>query len=311
MNRFNVQHKLGSATSTISSTHQLKRRTFRFGGNRLFLLFLLISIILHFVPGAVKTRVLAYPRAILLAPLNIALRFFTDFYSLRQENTKLSMLSTQLQMENAALKEILRNKVSEFSLPRFSMKRAQIIGRDRETMGCFILLDQGESAGIKINMPVITEFGVVGKVIQTSPLQSLVETMLSRDSKIAALNQRGRVNGVVTAQGTNKLKLNYVMPEADIRIGDTIISSGIGGVFPKGFLIGTVTKIDNSPQGLFKDIIIKPFVNIYAIEATYVITGEIKPEAPKIKAEPEKVKTEWEKALKQIEIEPPLEIKIR
>lgn len=282
-----------------------------FAGNHWFFILLLVSIIFLIIPGNIKLRLFEVPRSILLAPLNITIRLFTNFANLDQENKRLSLLATELQIENVALKEQLLRKGSEFVKPGYTMQRAQINGRDRETMSNFLLIDQGESVEIKTNLPVISEAGIVGKVIQTAHWQSLVETMLSPDSKIAALDQRSRILGVVSSHKGNRLKMNYVTPDADIQIGDTIISSGIGGVFPKGLLIGTITKIDNRPmvEGLFKEIIIKPFVDIYAIETVYLITGGTKPEIPKI--QPKAEMTDWEKLLKQMKIEPPIEIKIR
>ncbi len=282
-----------------------------FAGNHWFFILLLVSIIFLIIPGNIKLRLFEVPRSILLAPLNITIRLFTNFANLDQENKRLSLLATELQIENVALKEQLLRKGSEFVKPGYTMQRAQINGRDRETMSNFLLIDQGESVEIKTNLPVISEAGIVGKVIQTAHWQSLVETMLSPDSKIAGLDQRSRILGVVSSHKGNRLKMNYVTPDADIQIGDTIISSGIGGVFPKGLLIGTITKIDNRPmvEGLFKEIIIKPFVDIYAIETVYLITGGTKPEIPKIR--PKAEMTDWEKLLKQMKIEPPIEIKIR
>jgi len=287
---------------TISEKkHSINRGSLRVGENRLFLVFLVLSIIFLFISGQAKLNLLTYPRAILLAPLNITLRFFSNIHNLKQENSRLALLATRFQVENANLKEMLRSKNAELTSAESPIIKSQIIGRDKETMGHYLLLDKGETAGIKINMPVITERGIVGKVIQVSPFQSLVETMLSQDSKIAALDQRSRVNGVVTTFKYNWLKLNYVTPDADIKIDDTIISSGIGGVFTKGLLIGTVRKVDNRTRDLFKDISLQPFVNIYAIEAVYIITGAVKPaEVPN---------ADWEKTLRENKIDPPFEIK--
>jgi rod shape-determining protein MreC len=297
--------------SITDKTPPISRSSFRVGENRLFLLFLVISIIFLFISGEAKLKLLTYPRTILLAPLNTSLRFFTNIFNLRQENSRLTLLATQLQVENARLKETLRSKGSELTSPEFSLIKSQIVGRDKETMGHYLLLDKGESSGIKINMPVITELGIVGKVIQSSPFQSLVETMLSKDSKIAAMDQRSRVNGVVTTHKYNWLRLNYVTPDADIKEGDTIISSGTGGIFSKGLLIGTVMKVDNRAHDLFKDITLHPFVNIYAIEAVYIITGTVKPaEVPEAqRGSASSTNADWEKTLREIKIEPPLEIK--
>jgi rod shape-determining protein MreC len=291
--------------------HPINRGSLRVGENRLFLLFLVVSIILLFISGQTKLNLLTYPRTILLAPLNITLRFFSNIHDLKQENSRLALLATLLQVENASLKEVLRSKNAELTSAESHIIKSQIIGRDKETMGHYLLLDKGESSGIKINMPVITEQGIVGKVIQVSPFQSLIETMLSQDSKIAALDQRSRVNGVVTTFKYNWLKLNYVTPDADIKIDDTIISSGIGGVFTKGLLIGLVRKVDNRTRDLFKDISLQPFVNIYAIEAVYIINITAKPaevpEAPSV-GNPS-TNADWEKTLRENKIEPPLEIK--
>jgi rod shape-determining protein MreC len=296
---------------TISEkNHPISRGSLRVGENRLFLLFLVLSIVFLFISGQAKLNLLTYPRTILLAPLNISLRFFSNIQNLKQENSRLALLATHLQVENANLKEVLRSRNVELTSPESPVIKSQIIGRDKETMGHYLLLDKGETAGIKINMPVITERGIVGKVIQVSPFQSLVETMLSQDSKIAALDQRSRVNGVVTTFKYNWLKLNYVTPDADIKIDDTIISSGIGGIFTKGLLIGTVRKVDNRTRDLFKDISLQPFVNIYAIEAVYIITGAVKPTVvPGVPRGASSTNSNWEKTLRENKIEPPLEIK--
>lgn len=304
--------------SITDKTPPISRGSFRVGENRLFLLFLVLSIIFLFIPGQAKLNFLTYPRTILLAPLNLTLHFFSNIHNLKQESSRLALLATRLQVENAELKEALRSKSSDLTLPEFPLIKSQIIGRDKETMGHYLLLDKGESAGIKINMPVITERGIIGKVIQVSPFQSLLETMLSQDSKIAALDQRSRVSGVVTTLKYNWLKLNYVMPDADIKIDDTIISSGIGGIFSKGLLIGTVSKVENRNPDLFKDISLQPFVNIYAIEAVYIINITTKPaevpEAPLRGASRRKIDStstnaDWGKTLREFKIEPPLEIK--
>jgi cell shape-determining protein MreC len=194
---------------TISEKkHSINRGSLRVGENRLFLVFLVLSIIFLFISGQVKLNLLTYPRAILLVPLNITLRFFSNIHNLKQENSRLALLATRFQVENANLKEMLHSRNAELTSTEPPIIKSQIIGRDKETMGHYLLLDKGETAGIKINMPVITERGIVGKVIQVSPFQSLVETMLSQDSKIAALDQRSRVNGVVTTFKSNWLKLN-------------------------------------------------------------------------------------------------------
>jgi|UniRef100_A0A7C6A8U3 rod shape-determining protein MreC len=279
-------------------------------GSRLFFIFLLISVVLLFISGSIKLRLLAYPKAVFLAPLNISLRFFNNISTLRQENSRLKGLLARLQIENATLKEIIQRQGGELNLSEFRLEKAQIVGRDQMTFGSYLLLDKGAAQGLKVNMPVITEQGIVGKVIQVSTLQALVETMRAKDSKIAGMDQRSRVTGVVSVNRGNRLKLNYVTSDADIQIGDTIISSGLGGVFPKGLLIGQVIKTQDHSQanGLFKEILLKPFVDIYQIEEVYIITGAaVKSEPPK----PERVKTDWEKTKERLRIEPPLEIKIR
>lgn len=279
-----------------------------------FVIFFWLSIIFLLIPGRVKIHWFALPRTIILAPLNITLNFFNNITNLKQENYRLTELATRLQIENAKLKEIIRKQNLKINLPNVGLLKAQIIGRDRETMGGYLLLDKGAIAGVKNNMPVITELGIVGKVIETELLQSLVETMLSKDSKIAGMNQRTRVNGIVALSPEKRgLCLNYIPTEAEIQIGDTIVSSGIGGIFPKGLLIGTVIKINKPKEALFQEILLKPSVNIYALEDVYIVTGGLTPldqSYPKpIKSE--KLKTDWEKALEKLKIEPPLEIKIR
>jgi rod shape-determining protein MreC len=124
----------------------------------------------------------------------------------------------------------------------------------------------------------MTEFDsgyVIGKIIETNQFSSIVETELSPFLKISAVNLRTQVVGVAEYSHLSILRFKYAFSESDIQPGDTIITSGLGGIFPRGLLIGTVIKNEPDPTRYFQSVEIKPTVSINTLDEVYVLTNKI------------------------------------
>jgi rod shape-determining protein MreC len=124
-------------------------------------------------------------------------------------------------------------------------------------------------------MPALTAHGVVGKIIETNVTQSIIETALSPGLKISALDQRSRVNGIIEYSNLSNLRFKYAFAESDIQAGDTIITSGLGGIFPRGLNIGTVIKKQPDPTRFFQYVEVKPSVNFNTLDEIFILTNKI------------------------------------
>ncbi len=189
---------------------------------------------------------------------------------LQQENQSLRLeLSNHhsLESEVARLKQILQLKAR---LPHLA-KIAHIIAHDPSTWNKSFVIDLGSDDGVEPDSPVISEQGIVGRVLETTPKYSRVLLLSDKESSISGIDQRSQVTGVVLGTGRYELRLGYVSANEDIQKDDIIVSSGLGGVYPKGYTIGTVTKRTESENGLNTEIEVVPAVDFAALDYVFVI----------------------------------------
>jgi rod shape-determining protein MreC len=133
-------------------------------------------------------------------------------------------------------------------------------------------IDKGTSDGVKPDMAVISPAGVVGRIILPTGRAAKVQLLIDRDAASGAVTERGRAQGVVVGTGTS-LRLDHVPGTADIKEGDRVVTSGIEGIYPKGFEIGQIEKIERR-AGEFSEVIIRPAVEFSSVEAVLVVLTE-------------------------------------
>ena len=134
-----------------------------------------------------------------------------------------------------------------------------------------LIIDKGSNDGLVTNSATVTDLGIVGQVIEANPKSSKILLISDNRSAIDAIFQRSRDPGIVFGAGKQMCKMRFVSMEADVKKGDRIISSGMGGVFPKGLLIGTVGKIIKKKQGLFQGIEVVPSADLSRLEEMLVL----------------------------------------
>jgi rod shape-determining protein MreC len=137
--------------------------------------------------------------------------------------------------------------------------------------GC--VLDKGSADGVHKNMAVVTPLGVVGKVVSTSTRSAKVILLTDANSGIDVLIQRTRSRGIVSGSLENGLVLKYMKRSEDIQVGDRLITSGLDGVFPKGLMVGTVTKVNKQNLGLFQFVEVLPAVQPSRVEEVLVVAS--------------------------------------
>jgi rod shape-determining protein MreC len=133
-----------------------------------------------------------------------------------------------------------------------------------------LTIDKGSQQGLLTDMAVIAPTGIVGRVVSPTARASKVQLLIDRNAAAGSLVERSRAQGVVTGRGDGLLRMEYVDEIAELAVGDTVVTSGIDGIFPKGFVIGRIERIDRSGGG-YKEILVKPAVDFTTLEEVLVV----------------------------------------
>ena len=133
-----------------------------------------------------------------------------------------------------------------------------------------VTIDKGSSDHLATDMAVISPAGVVGRVILPTPRASKVQLLIDRNAAAGALIERTRVQGVVVGIGDGMMRMQYVPGTADVKTGDLVVTSGIDGIYPKGFVIGTIDHADRG-AGAYHEIVIRPAVDFSRLEEVLVV----------------------------------------
>jgi rod shape-determining protein MreC len=179
------------------------------------------------------------------------------------ENHKIA----ELQKENDRLKQLLR-LVDEH--PK-TMIAARVIGEDVMNWFKCIIIDKGQTAGVKEKMPVITAVGVVGQAVEVNKWHAKVMIINDTNSAVDIYVVGKHTRGIIEGTGQTILKLKYVSKNDDLEVGDRLITSGKDNIYPKGMPLGIVTNINKSKPGLFADVDVMPYNNFKKLEEVLVV----------------------------------------
>jgi rod shape-determining protein MreC len=148
---------------------------------------------------------------------------------------------------------------------------AEIIGAAATPDFRTITVDKGSRDGLRPDLAVIAPAGVVGRLVVPSARSAKVQLLIDRNAAAGALVERSRAQGVVVGAGDDRLQLENVSEASDVTVGDTVVTSGIEGIYPKGFVIGRVETVEkNGPS--YKRIVVKPAVDFSSLEEVLVVT---------------------------------------
>lgn len=131
-------------------------------------------------------------------------------------------------------------------------------------------IDKGTRDGVSADMSVIAPAGVVGRVVMPGARAAKVQLLVDRNAAAGALVKRSRAQGVVAGGGADRLRMDYVSEAADVIVGDLVVTSGIDGIYPKGYVIGQVESVERS-RGAYTKIAVKPAVDFTSLEEVLVV----------------------------------------
>ena len=180
-------------------------------------------------------------------------------------------IDSQLQQEQADENKRLRDLLVFRKKFEHTMLPAEIIGRDPSGWFKTILVDKGSNDGIAKDTGVITPDGVVGRVIEVGLNSAKVLLLSDVNCYVDAVVKRTRTHGMVVGRGENMCTLAYMLKTEDVALGDIIISSGINTIYPRGIIIGTVTKINRDRSGFFLSIEVQPAVDFSKLHEVLIV----------------------------------------
>jgi rod shape-determining protein MreC len=229
---------------------------------------------------AIVLEVTAPVERVVSAPVDGVRNFYSSYVDLigaKAENRRLRRRIAEIESENLQFREAL---VSSGHLARVASMRdeieipllpAEVVGLDVAPWFRSVLVDRGEDHGVQPGYPVITHDGVVGSVTATSSHAAKTMLILDRQSSIDAVVQRSRARGVVRGVGKDRLEFEFVVRDSDVTNGDQIVTSGLGGVYPKGLRIGRVVELRDAGGRLTKIAVVEPAVDLGRLEHVFVM----------------------------------------
>jgi rod shape-determining protein MreC len=213
-------------------------------------------------------------------PTDFVRGFVNDYVALldvRSDNERLRDRVAELEEANLQYREALvagehlqqiAAMRDDFEIP---MLPSAVVGLDVKPWFRSVLMDRGGVHGVRAGNPVITAEGIVGLVTATSPHAAKTMLLLDRQSAIDGIVQRSRARGIARGQGTEDMEFEFVVRGGDVRVGDVVITSGLGGVYPKGVRLGTIEALSDAGGRLLQTATLKPAVDFGRLEQVFVM----------------------------------------
>jgi rod shape-determining protein MreC len=205
---------------------------------------------------------------------------WSGYIGLRHVKAENDQLKRQLAASQVALQEQraladrargLENLLEMREHLTLATTAAQIIGAAATPDFRTVTLDKGTRDGLRADMAIISPVGVVGRLVVPSARSAQVQLLVDRNAAAGAIVERSRAQGVVVGGGDDRLTMEYVSETSDVVVGDVVVTSGIDGIYPKGFVIGRVEHVEKNGTA-YKRITVKPSVDFSALEEVLVVT---------------------------------------
>jgi len=204
---------------------------------------------------------------------------WTNYVSLRDVHAENEALKAQLAkaqvelQEQRALAERSRGLLATLGLrDRSNLKTlaADVIGAGATTDFKTVTIDRGTADGVRSDLAVMAPAGVVGRVVVPSARAAKVQLLIDRSAAAGVLIERSRSQGIAVGAGDELLRMEYVSEVADVAVGDRVVTSGVDGIYPKGYFVGKVEAVEKSGNS-YKLILVRPAVDFSSIEEVLVV----------------------------------------
>lgn len=208
----------------------------------------------------------------------------SNFQNLQEHTAELESINRSLLAENLRLQEIERENQRLRELLSFGETRpgielrggqiiARVIGRDSNNFLNFVMVDLGSSHGIAVGMPVLNNEGLVGRVSEVTSRSSKVLLISDPLSTVNAILQSSRLTGVVNGTVGDDPVMGFIPQGTLVGVGEVVLSSGMGGNFPKGIPIGQVIEVRQRDFEVFQEAVVRPIVDFGRLEFVLIVTN--------------------------------------
>jgi rod shape-determining protein MreC len=164
--------------------------------------------------------------------------------------------------------EALLDLKKQLALP---VTGARVVAYDPSQWSRCVIVDIGKDEGATLGLPVLSGGGIVGRIVETYPHYAKVMLIVDRNNGADAMVQRTRVRGILQGKGGNRCSLEYVPKNADVEVGDLVLASGLGGIYPQGLVFGRITRADKKTPGAFQEIMVTPAADLSALEEVLIV----------------------------------------
>jgi rod shape-determining protein MreC len=243
----------------------------------ILLLLIIVSLILLSMNDNKQIKQIRSYTVGLIGVAQNTLTLFPNIFKLQQENEILRQLNVSLSDEVNRLREAkienieLRKMLHLKEETAYRLLSADVVGKSLNLLRNTITLNVGSSDSVSVNMPVITEQGIVGRIIAVSSSYSIGQILYNKDFRTSVKIQRSRVDGILVWNGGDYLLMKNVSKKQDVKVGDLVITSEYSKVFPEHLKVGLVTNVVENSINLFKDITVEPSVDFTKLEQVFII----------------------------------------
>ncbi len=263
-------------------------------GIRLIIL-VLVSVLLMALQQTGRLGTIEGAVAVVMSPGQLGISSLTErvvqivgtvrnFQNLQERTAELESINRSLLAETLRLQEIERENQRLRELLLFSETNpglqlrggqiiARVIGRDSNNFLSFLMIDLGSRHGIEVGMPVMNNQGLVGRVSEVTTVSSKVLLITDPLSTVNAILQSSRLTGVVNGSAGSDPVMGFIPQGSLVGVGEVVLSSGMGGNFPKGIPIGQVTEVRQRDFEVFQEAVVRPIVDFGRLESVLVVTN--------------------------------------
>ncbi len=194
--------------------------------------------------------------------------------TLRSENERLTAEIARLHEDTARLEELERLLGTSETLSDQDLLLAEVVSTDPTNGRRRVAINKGRSDGLRVGMPVVTEGAtLVGTLTKVEDDHAWITLVTDIDSAVASHILESRAQGVVEGHYGGTMEMTFVEQNASVKEGDRVLTSGLGGTYPEGLVVGKVTAVGGSPQDLFQSVTVAPLASLSKLENVLVITS--------------------------------------
>ena len=245
----------------------------------LLVVLIALCIVMRKASNSTQENIISGALSSVYYPAQWVLSSVNEIRSVAKENELLKKENARLQMENNNAREGLQELSRLQELVHFDNKwdypivTARVVGQNPGRFLTTLIVNRGTKQGIQVDMPVFTVRGLVGRVSRVSENHSRIQLLLDPNLKLSVLEKKSRMVGFL--EGANGHHISAMIPaNIGVRVGDTLLTSGLGGIFPKGIGIGTISSIRTGDVEVICHMEVTPFQEFYRLEEVFIMQKE-------------------------------------